>query len=210
MKRTLTQFWEGLVTQNPVLVLLLGMCPAMAISTTVENGIGMGIAATCVLIGSNLIVSIRRKLIPEQVRIACYVIIIAGFVTIVELLIKAYYPTLAVSLGVFIPLIVVNCMILGRAEIFASKNNPFRALIDGLAMGMGFTAALIIVSSIREILASGSWLGFRVLPLSYEPVAIMQMPPGGFITLGCVIALVQFLLSRRKKKTGDGEGSVTV
>jgi electron transport complex protein RnfE len=210
MRKTLTQFWEGLVTQNPVLVLLLGMCPALAISTTVENGIGMGIAATAVLIGSNFIISILRKLIPAQVRIACYVIIIAGFVTIVELLIKAYYPALDSSLGVFIPLIVVNCMILARVEAFASKNNPFRAVIDGLAMGIGFTAALVIVSSIREILANGTWFGFQVLPSSFEPVAILQLPPGGFITLGVVIAAVQFLLARRKKRPGAGEGSVTV
>ncbi len=200
MNKTLKQFSDGLLTQNPTLVLLLGMCPTMAISTTVKNGIGMGVAATIVLICSNLIISVFRNLIPPQVRIACYVVIIAGFVTVIDMLMQAYLPDLAQSLGVFIPLIVVNCIILARAESYASKNGAFRSAIDGLSMGLGFTAALVVVSSIREILASGTWLDLRVFPVAYKPVAIMGMPPGGFLTLGCVIALAQVLLSRRKKR----------
>ena len=202
MMKPMRSFAQGLITQNPTLVLLLGMCPTLAISTTVTNGLGMGLAATVVLICSNALISLLRKLIPNQIRIVCYVVVIAGFVTVIDLFLQAYLPSLSASLGLFVPLIVVNCIILARGETYASKNNVFRSILDGLGMGLGFTAALLIVSTVREIMANGTWFGVQVLPESYRPVAIMGLPPGGFLVLGFVIAATQFLLKRhRKKKT---------
>ncbi len=200
MNRTLNQFRDGLFTQNPTLVLLLGMCPALAVSTTLENGVGMGVAATMVLICSNVVISALRRLIPDKIRIAAYIVVIAGFVTMVEMLLGAYFPALSKSLGLFIPLIVVNCIVLARAETFASKNSVGRAALDGLTMGLGFTLALCVVSVIREILGSGTLLGMRVLPAAVPPALIMTMAPGGFLTLGCVIALMQKILAGRRKE----------
>ena len=191
MNKFLKQMKEGVLDQNPTLVQLLGMCPTLATTTSVENAFGMGMAATVVLIFSNIFISLLRKFIPKQVRIAAYIVIISGFVTAVELLMQAYFYSLYQSLGLFIPLIVVNCIILARAEAFASKNPVLPSAVDGLAMGLGFTFALCILGSIREILGNGTWLGFRVLPESYPNMVIFLLPAGAFLTLGFVIAAVQ-------------------
>lgn len=201
-KKILGFFKNGLITQNPSFVLLLGNCPLLATSTSVENGFGMGIAATAVLICSNVVISLLRKVIPNQVRIAAYIVVIAGFVSVVNMLLEAFVPALHASLGIFIPLIVVNCIILARAEAFASKNNVFDSALDGLTMGLGFTFALLIMSAIREILGNGTFLGFQVFGPNYPPAVLMILPVGGFLTLGCLIALIQRIMSRKKEKKG--------
>lgn len=197
MKKFLQQLYEGIFTNNPVLVQLIGMCPTLATTTSLKNGIGMGLAATAVLICSNGVISLLRKLIPSKVRIAAYITIIAGFVTAVDLLIQANLPELSKSLGLFIPLIVVNCIILARAEAFASKNAVLPSLVDGLAMGLGFTFALCILSTIREILGSGTLLGYPLFGDSFQPAIMMILPAGGFLTLGFVIALFQKILNKK-------------
>ena len=193
------QLKEGFVTQNPVLVQLLGMCSTLAITTTIANGIGMGASVTIILTLSNVIISLLRKVIPEQVRIACYIVVIAGFVTMVDLLLQAFFPDIAESLGVFIPLIVVNCIILARAESFASKNKPVSAAVDGICQGLGYTMVLIVMSVIRELLGSGALAGTQLFPAEYSASLIAQ-PVGGFLTLGCLIALMQW--AQRKVKGG--------
>ena len=205
-----TMFKEGLLTKNPVLVQLLGMCSTLAISTSLFNGIGMGLSVTLILICSNVMISLLRKVIPSQVRIASYVVIIAGFVTIVDLLLQAFIPALSESLGVFIPLIVVNCIVLGRAEAFASKNGVGASALDGLFQGIGYTLALVIVCIIREFLGAGTFgggilnggEGIQILPEGV-PAMLMVMPVGGFLTLGCVIAAAQWLMKRIQKKEAD-------
>jgi electron transport complex protein RnfE len=196
------EFFKKIFDENPVLVLLLGMCPTMGVSTSVVNGIGMGLSATGVLICSNLVISIFRNFIPPKIRIAAYVVIIAGFVTAVDMSLKAYLPEISKSLGVFIPLIVVNCIILARAESFASKNNPWASAIDGLIMGLGFTIALLILSVIREIIGNGTLLGIPVLGDDYVPAKMLVLPPGGFIVLGSVIAVMNIINKRRGVKNG--------
>ena len=191
MKKYLKQLLEGLLDNNPVLVQLLGMCPTLATTTSLENAFGMGMAATAVLICSNLFISLLRKFIPSQVRIAAYIVIISGFVTAVELLMRAYFYSLYQALGLFIPLIVVNCIILARAEAFASKNPPLPSIVDGIGMGLGFTFALCLIGSVRELLGAGSLLGYRILPESYPDMIIFILPAGAFLTLGFVIAAVQ-------------------
>lgn len=191
MKKLLKQLKNGILDSNPVLVQLLGMCPTLATTTSVENAVGMGLAATAVLIFSNLFVSLLRRFIPRQVRIAAYIVIISGFVTMVELLMKAYLNSLYQSLGIFIPLIVVNCIILARAEAYASKNKPLPAAIDGVAMGLGFTFALILVATVREVLGNGTFLGVSLFGKGYAPALLLVMPAGAFLTLGFVIAAVQ-------------------
>ena len=191
MNKILKQFKEGLLDNNPVLVQLLGMCPTLAVTTTVANAIGMGLAATVVLICSNLFISLLRKFIPKQVRIAAYIVIISGFVTAVELLMRAYFYELYQSLGLFIPLIVVNCIILARAEAFASKNKPLPSIIDGAAMGLGFTFALVLLAFVRELLGSGKIFGWAIPGYSENPMVIFVLPAGAFISLGLVIAAVQ-------------------
>ena len=193
------QLKDGLLTQNPVLVQLLGMCSTLAITTTISNGIGMGLSVTIILTLSNIFISLLRKIIPEQVRIACYIVVIAGFVTMVDLLLQAFFPDIAESLGVFIPLIVVNCIILARAESFASKSKPLAAAVDGLCQGLGYTLVLLVMSAIRELLGSGSLAGTRVFPAEYA-ANMLAMPVGGFLTLGCLIALMQW--AQRKVKGG--------
>lgn len=190
------QFKEGIITNNPVLVQLIGMCPTMATSTSLENGLGMGLAATSVLICSNFVVSLLRKIIPQKIRIASYVVIISVFVSAVEMLLKAFLPDIADSLGLFIPLIVVNCIILARAEAFASKNKPIPSAIDGLAMGLGFTFALAILSSVREILGAGTIYGIPLFGENFQPATLMIMPAGGFLSLGFVIAAFQKILKK--------------
>lgn len=193
-------FKSGIITNNPVFVQLLGMCPTLATTSTVENGLGMGVSAMCVLIASNVVISLLRKAIPKKIRIAAYIVIIAGFVTMIDLLLKAYVPALSKSLGLFIPLIVVNCIILGRAEAFASKNSVGASFFDGLTMGLGFTFALFILSTIREIFGAGTFLGMPVFGESFEPASIIGMAPGGFLVLGIVIAVIQLITRKRKEK----------
>jgi len=188
---------RGIITENPILVLALGLCPALATSTSVENGFGMGMAATFVLVCSNLIVSLFRKVIPAKVRIPCFIVIIATFVTIVQLVLKAYLPALDKQLGIFIPLIVVNCIILGRAEAFASKNNVFRSILDGIVMGLGFTFALCILSVIREILGSNKLLGLNFLP-GFKPMTVFILAPGGFFTIAFVMGMIKYFENRKK------------
>lgn len=191
MNKIFKQFKEGLLDNNPVLVQLLGMCPTLATTTSVSNAIGMGLAATAVLICSNLFISILRKFIPKQVRIAAYIVIVSGFVTAVELLMRAYFYELYQSLGLFIPLIVVNCIILARAEAFASKNSPLPSVIDGLAMGLGFTFALFLIAFVRELLGAGKLFGWAIPGYSENPMIIFVLPAGAFMTLGFIIAVVQ-------------------
>ena len=193
------QIKEGLITQHPVLVQLLGMCSTLAITTTVSNGIGMGLSVTIILTLSNIFISLLRKIIPEQVRIACYIVVIAGFVTMVDLLLQAFFPDIAESLGVFIPLIVVNCIILARAESFASKSKPLPAAIDGICQGLGYTMILLAMSAIRELLGAGTLNGSRIFPAEYA-ANMLALPVGGFLTLGCLIALMQYI--QRKVKGG--------
>ena len=193
------QLKEGLLTQNPVLVQLLGMCSTLAITTTISNGIGMGLSVTVILTLSNIIISLLRKVIPQQVRIAAYIVVIAGFVTMVDLLLQAYFEDLAESLGVFIPLIVVNCIILARAESFASKNKPAAAAVDGICQGLGYTAVLVVMSAIRELLGAGTLGGVQVFPSEYA-VQMLALPVGGFLTLGFLIALFQWARSKTGKE----------
>ncbi len=189
---------KKIVNENPVFVLLLGMCPTLATTTSATNAVGMGLAATFVLIGSNVVISLLKKLIPDKIRIAAYIVIIATFVTVIQMLLNAYLPELASSLGLFIPLIVVNCIILGRAEAFASKNSVGASFMDGLSMGLGFTLALTVLGVIREILGNGTVFGLSLFPEGYQPAVMMILPPGGFITLGLVLGVIALLKSRKK------------
>ena len=192
-------FSNGIIKENPVLVLLLGMCPTLATSTSVQNAIGMGLSAAAVLIGSNMIIALLRKVIPEKIRIAAFVVVIACFVSLVEMVLKAYFPSeISQSLGIFIPLIVVNCIILARAEAFASKNGVIASAVDGLAMGIGFTCALTILAAIREILGNGTLLGYQIFGAKFEPAIIMILPPGGFIALGLLIGATRLIGERKK------------
>lgn len=194
------EFTKGIYKENPVFRLVLGMCPTLAVSTSVENGLGMGVAATAVLVSSNLFISLIRNLVPKKIRIPIYIVVIATFVTIVEMLMQAYYPALHKSLGIFVPLIVVNCIILGRAEAFASRNNVILSILDGVGMGIGFTLSLILISSIREFAGNGTIYGFPVLPSSYQPVLVMILPPGAFLTLGYVLGFFNWLDIRNSRK----------
>lgn len=191
-------FKNGITTENPILVQQVGMCATLAITTSLINGIGMGVAVIAVLTGSNIVISLLRKFIPDEVRIPSFIIVIAAFTTIIDLLMHAYTFELYKALGVFIPLIVVNCIILARAEAFASKNSLSDSIIDGLGMGLGYLVAMILLSSVREILGNGTILGFRILPEAYEPMMMAIQPPGAFILLGLLIGIVNYL-SRRKK-----------
>lgn len=181
-------FKRGLLKENPALRQMLGLCPTLAVTTAVTNGLGMGMATTFVLVCSGVVVSLLRKVIPSTVRIPAFITIIASFVTLVMMLVKAYLPALDEALGIYLPLIVVNCIVLGRAEMFASKHGPVQAAADGLGMGLGFTGALVLMSAIRELLGAGTLLGVRVLPPFIEPMIIMVMPAGGFAVLGVLIA----------------------
>lgn len=191
------EFTKGLIKENPTLVTLLGMCPTLAITTMASNAIGMGAAATFVLICSNVVISLLKKVIPSQVRLPSYIVIIAGFVTLVGLVLQAYIPAVYDALGIYLPLITVNCIILGRAEMFASKNNVAASALDGAGMGIGFTLALLAVGSIREIFGSGTWFGIQICPDFMQPMTIFILPAGGFFVLGCVIALVNKISNRK-------------
>ena len=207
------QFKDGLLTQNPVLVQLLGMCSTMAITTTLFNGIGMGISVLIILTCSNIVIAAIRKLVPNKIRIACYIVVIAAFVTMVDLLLQAFLPDLSNSLGVFLPLIVVNCIILGRAEAFASKNTVAASALDGIFQGLGYTIVLVIMCVIRELLGSGTFgagiigglgtgAGVRIFPAEYGAVLLI-LPFGGFLVLACLIALAQYFLNRSKDKAEE-------
>ncbi len=193
-------FLKGLWQENPIFRQMLGMCPTLAVSNAVINGVAMGLATAFVLIFSSLLISLIKKVIPNPVRIACYIVIIATFVTIADRFLAAFFPPISKSLGPFVPLIVVNCIILGRAEAFASKNSPARSVIDALGMSAGFILALLILSSIREVLGSGTFLGHQVMGSWFEPWVIMVLPPGAFITLGILMAVSLQLEKRKKEK----------
>lgn len=192
----MNEFTKGIIKENPLFRLVLGTCPSLAITTSVENGLGMGVAFTAVLIASNIAISAMRNIIPDNVRIPVYVVIIASFVTMIDQLMHAFTPALYTALGIFIPLIVVNCIILGRAEAFANKNPVLPSILDALGMGIGFTLALVLVSTVREVLGAGTFYGMPVLPES-APAILMILPPGGFITLGCLLGL----MNKLQKKT---------
>ncbi len=216
------EFTKGLVAENPVLRLVLGTCPTLAVSTSVSSAIGMGIAATIVLLCSNVVISALRKVIPSKVRIPAYIVIIASFVTIIQLLVKAFVPALDTALGVYLPLIVVNCIILGRAEAFASKNSVLASALDGLGMGCGFTAALFLMSTVREILGSGTFLagikdllavfgdfsfnGFKIPFINENPMIIFVLAPGGFFVFGIMIALSNKIAEGKGKKKAELRG----
>ena len=197
----LSVFLNGLIWENPTFTLMLGMCPTLAITTAGSNGLGMGLATTAVLVCSNLFISLLRNFIPEKVRIPSFIVVIASFVTMIDLFMKAYLPDLSASLGMYIPLIVVNCIIFARAESFAFKNPPVLSIADGLGMGLGFTFAITLLSVIREVIGNGTIFGATVMPASYQPMAIMLQVPGGFVTLGLLLVAVNALrkLATRKE-----------
>lgn len=190
---------KGFFKENPSLILVLGMCPTLAVTTSVNNAIGMGAATTFVLLMSNLIISLLKNVIPDKVRIPCFIVIIATFVSIVDLIIQGFVPALSESLGVFIPLIVVNCIVLGRAEAFASKNGVIDSILDGLGMGIGFTISLILVAAVREILGAGSFMGFQFIPSDYN-ILIFVLAPGAFLVLGFIMALMRHIINRVTEK----------
>ncbi len=207
------QFMEGLLTQNPVLVQVLGMCSTMAITTSFFNGLGMGVAVTVILTLSNVIISAIRKIVPDKIRIAMFIVVIAGFVTCVDLLIQAFVPALSASLGVFIPLIVVNCIILGRAESFSYKNGVAASFFDGIFQGIGYTLVLLVMCIIRELLGAGTFgggilgvdgKGIQIIPSQF-PAGMLTLPVGGFLVLGCLIAAMQWALSRPKKNKEESK-----
>ncbi len=184
------EFTKGIIRENPLFRLTLGLCPSLAVTTSVENGLGMGAAFSAVLLASNITIALLRKIIPDSIRIPSFIVIIATFVTLIEMIMHAFAPDLFKSLGIYIPLIVVNCVILGRAEAFASKNSLMPSIMDGLGMGLGFTLALVIISAFREILGAGTFYGIPLFGASANPALIMILPPGGFITMGIILALM--------------------
>ena len=194
------QLKSGVILDNPVFMQTIGLCPTLATTTSLQNAIGMGAAATVVLICSNFVISALRKVIPDKVHLPCYITIIATFVTLVQMIVKAYAPALDTALGVYLPLIVVNCIILGRAEMFACKNNVVDSALDGLGMGLGFTLALTLMATVREILGSGTWLGIQIIPKSVPNFTLMTSAPGGFFTFGCLMALVVWFETKTDNK----------
>lgn len=201
-----SEFLKGLVKENPVLVTLLGMCPTLAVTTMAKNAIGMGLATTFVLVCSNLVISLLKNVIPKAVRLPCFIVIIAGFVTLISFLMKGYLPDLYDQLGVFLSLITVNCIILGRAEAFASRNKVFPSILDGLGMGLGFTLALFAMGSLREIFGIGSWMGLKIPLISSHPMTIFIMPAGGFFVLGILVAVVNKIANRKPPQEISCEG----
>jgi len=206
------QFKEGMITQNPVLVQLLGMCSVLAITTSLFNGLGMGVSVLIILTCSNIVISLLRKVIPQKIRIAAFIVVIAGFVTIVDLVLQAFIPDLAASLGVFIPLIVVNCIILGRAEAFAYKNGVLASAVDGICQGLGYTFSLVVMCVVRELLGNGTFgggilnggAGIQIFPSEYAAM-FMVMPVGGFLTLGVFIAFMQWMMNKNKNKEDEAK-----
>ena len=204
MRKCMERLINGLVKENPTFVLMLGMCPTLAVTTSAINGIGMGLATTVVLVLSNIMISILRKVIPDGVRIPAFIVVIASFVTIVELLLKAYIPSLYAALGLYIPLIVVNCIILGRAESYASKNGVVYSAFDGLGMGLGFTFGLTCIGTVRELIGAGSLFDIMIMPESYEPVTIFILAPGAFLVLAFLVAIMNRIKLAKGKDTGVG------
>lgn len=197
MKTLLERLKAGILIDNPTFMQVLGMCPTLAVTTSAQNAVGMGLATTAVLICSNTVISLLRKCIPSKIRIPAFVVIIASFVTMIDLLLQAYIPALHAQLGLFLPLIVVNCLILGRAEAYASKNKVIPSLFDGLGMGLGFTLALTAIGTVREILGAGSLFGISVMPATYEPAIIMILAPGAFFTLAILMAILNAIKARK-------------
>lgn len=197
-----SEFTKGIIKENPVLRLALGLCPALAVSSSINNALGMGISVIFVLLASNILVSLIRKGVPDKIRIPVFIVVIATFVSIVEMVMAAYQPALFKSLGIFVPLIVVNCIILGRAEAFASRNGVLLSIIDALGMGVGFTFALVLIATVREILGNGTWMGITVTPASFQPVLLMMLAPGAFITMGFLLGLFNWMdkIKAEKKK----------
>lgn len=209
MKEKLKVFSNGLLKENPSLRLVLGTCPTLAVTTLAVNGLGMGLAATFVLVCSNIAISALRKIIPDKVRLPAYITVIATFVTVLQMLVKAFVPALDSALGIFLPLIVVNCIILGRAEMFASKNSVGLSALDGLGMGLGFTGTLVVMGSIREVLGAGTLFGVQVMPAAVDPMTVFITPPGGFFVFGCLMALVIWIeikTNNRKVRSIGCEG----
>ncbi len=202
MSNNMKVFKNGLIDENPTFIQLLGMCPTLAVTTSLINAVGMGLSATFVLICSNIAISLVRKVIPSKIRIASYIAIIATFVSVIEMLLKAYLPSLSNALGLFIPLIVVNCIILARAESFASKNKPLPSAIDGLGMGLGFTLGLSTLGAVREILGAGTILGIDIFAGHYNPAVMFILPPGAFLVLGLILGLFNLIKSKKK---GDAQ-----
>jgi len=190
----------GIVRENPVLVWVLGCCPAMAVSTMAVNGVGMGLATTFVMTGSSIVIAILKGIIPEKIRIPCFIVIIAAFTTIVQQIVKAFAPAIDQALGIFLPLIVVNCIVFSRAELFAYKNRVADSAIDAIGMGAGFTLALVVMSSIREILGSGTWFGIKLTADLFDPMTLMMLAPGGFFVFGVMIAAMNYLTKGRGVK----------
>jgi len=197
MKKSWFEFIKGIIKENPTFVLALGLCPTLAVSVSLANGLGMGIAATFVLISSNIIISVIRKFIPDKIRIPCFIVVIATFVTITEMLMKAYSPVLNRALGIYVPLIVVNCIVLGRAEAFASKNNTLASFLDGLGMGIGFIMALLLISGIREFSGVGKLAGFNVIK-GFEPALVMAMPSGALLVIGLLMGFFNVINKNKK------------
>lgn len=200
MKELVDRLKVGIITENPVFIQVLAMCPTLAVTGSVNNAVGMAFAATLVLIGSNAVISLIRKLVPDKIRIPAFIVVIATFVTLIQFLLEAYIPDLYTSLGIFLPLIVVNCVILGRAEAYASKNSVLPSIFDAIGMGLGFGAAIVLLATFREVLGAGTFYGIQVLPKSYVPAMIMTAAPGAFMTLGVLLAgLNQIKISKAKK-----------
>ena len=195
--KLLAEFLKGIIRQNPIFVLALGLCPVLAVSTSVSNALGMGAAATFVLVGSNCIISLIKNVVPDKIRIPCFIVVIATFVTIAELVMRAYSPALNRALGIYVPLIVVNCMVLGRAEAFASRRPFLGSLADGLGMGAGFTLGLALISSIRELLGAGELLGYTLFP-GFKPALMMALPPGALLVIGMMLGFFNLLKGRKE------------
>ena len=201
MNKYVERLYNGVVKENPTLILLLGMCPTLAVSTRAMNGIGMGLSTTAVLILSNLVISLLRKVIPDEVRLPAYIVVVASLVTVTELLIEAYLPSLYEALGIYIPLIVVNCIILGRAEAYANKNTPLLSIMDGIGMGIGFTLALTLAGLIREILGNGTAFGAQLLPSGVDPIGIFVQPPGAFLVIAFIIAVMNAIGVKTRQRS---------
>lgn len=215
MNKCVERVYNGLVKENPTFVLMLGMCPTLAVTTSAVNGIGMGLSTTVVLVLSNMLISMLRKIIPDSVRMPAFIVVVASFVTIVQFLLEGFVPSLYSSLGIYIPLIVVNCIILGRAESYASKNPVVLSIFDGIGMGLGFTVGLTAIGMVRELIGAGQIFGFQAMPKSYEPITIFILAPGAFLVLACLVAIQNKVKNKAAKKgkeivpAGCGEGCGT-
>ena len=202
MNKCTERVYNGLIKENPTFVLMLGMCPTLAVTTSAINGLGMGLSTTVVLVLSNMLISMLRKVIPDSVRMPAFIVVVASFVTIVQFLLEGFVPSLYDSLGLYIPLIVVNCIILGRAESYASKNPVLPSIFDGIGMGLGFTFGLTCIGLIRELLGAGQIFGMQVMPSAYEPITIFILAPGAFFVLACLVAIQNKVKSKKPKKAG--------